>query len=261
MARPDWPLSKLLAERRLPRTGPPATRSCSKAAIAKGIVDYVLSPEKIAAELNRITEGRKRLMPTQSEGEPKMPEKRFFRDPEAMTYIKESILSRVLEMKGGCDPIRIWVPGCSTGEEVYSIAIILAEVLGERLRDARIQIFGTDLSEKELAKARSGTYSLAELAGVSSGRLQQFLITSTSDGYQIIEPLRDLCIFVRHDVLKDPPFCRIDLIISSNLLSRLDDGPKERVLATFHFALNPSGYLLPGQSETMTGSIEFTRLP
>ncbi len=234
-----------------------------KAAIAKGIVDYVLSPKKIAVELNRITKGRNLLKPTQSDGKPTMPASNgagFFRHRAAMTYLREAIIPCILEIKEGGDPVRIWVPACSTGEEVYSIVIILAEVLAETLRDTQIQIFATDLSEKVLAKAASGTYSEAEVAGVSPGRLQRFFV-NTTDGYQIIKPVRDLCIFARHNILKDPPFCRIDLISCSNLLGCLEDFPREKVVATFHFALNPDGYLMLGHSETVRGALKsFTHL-
>ncbi len=244
-----------------------------KSAIAKGIVDYILSPEKIGEELNRITTSRKFHTPGLTGAEPQIvpagdgtrndtglvlsePAEKiesFFQHRESMTYLEEAILPRILEIKGGYDPIRIWVPACSTGEKAYSIAIILAELLIEKLASTRIQIFATDLSEQMLAKARSGTYSRAEVAGVSPARLQRFF-TKTGDGFQINKLVRDLCIFAHHDIFKDPPFCRIDLIDSSNLLCCLEDFPGEKALAIFHYAINPYGYLTLGPSEEMRGS-------
>lgn len=245
-----------------------------KAAIARGIVDYVLSPEKIAVELNRITESRKPQKPGPSGGETKTPDRDvardelsrlpdssieniagFFRYREAMTYLKKAVFPHILGIKVSGEPFRIWVPCCSTGEEVYSIAIILAEVLAGTPSVTRIQIFATDPCDKVLAKARSGTYSQAEVAGVSPGRLQRYF-RNTDDGYRIIKPVRDLCLFARHDLLKDPPFCRIDLISCSNLISWLEDFPGKQVEATLRFALNPYGYLVLGQSETLRASPE-----
>jgi two-component system CheB/CheR fusion protein len=178
----------------------------------------------------------------------------FFRDAEVMDYMKQTLLPKLLKSKTGSDPIRIWIPGCSTGEEAYSFAMILLEVLGDSASNTAIQIFATDLSETAIAKARLGLYSKADVAEVSPERLQKFFSVLNSS-YRISKTIRDLCVFATHNIFKDPPFTRLDIISCRNLLIYLDTVLQEKVIATFHYALQNSGYLVLGKSETI-GSAE-----
>ena len=156
-------------------------------------------------------------------------------------------------------PIRIWVPGCSTGEEAYSIAIILSELLtksrqtasrNDRSASSPIQIFATDINDAALETARAGVYSQAHLAHVSPQRLKNFFHPSAG-GYLIAKPLRDMCIFARQDLANDPPFSRMDLICCRHLLFRLHPLSQKRVIAQLHYALNAAGCLLLGASENV----------
>jgi len=176
----------------------------------------------------------------------------FFRDPETMEYLKKKVLPDIIKSKHGNDPIRIWVPACSTGEEAYSLAITLVEILGDRSANTAIQLFATDLSDTAIAKARLGIYSMHEMVNISPKRLQRFF--SKTDGhYRIVKSIRDLCIFAPQNIFRDPPFSRLDLISCCNLMIYLDTVLQKKILATFHYALNPDGYLVLGKSET-TGS-------
>ncbi len=156
-------------------------------------------------------------------------------------------------------PIRIWVPGCSTGEEAYSIAIILSELVTKSRRSASrngssapspIQIFATDINDAALETARAGVYSEARLARVSPQRLKNFFHPSAG-GYLIAKPVRDMCIFARQDLANDPPFSRMDLICCRHLLFRLHPLSQKRVIAQLHYALNAAGCLLLGASENV----------
>ncbi|HVV72916.1 MAG TPA: CheR family methyltransferase, partial [Verrucomicrobiae bacterium] len=180
----------------------------------------------------------------------------FFRFPQAFAYLKQSIIPRILRSKGPGEVIRIWVPACSSGEEVYSIAMVLMEVLAGRHPGKSIQIFASDLSEKVLAKARSGVYTHQELKGVSRERLAKFF-SRTDNGYRITKAIRDLCIFSKHNVFSDPPITRIDLVSCANLLIYLENTLQKKVLANFYFALNPDGYLMLGRSETAGAAQNF----
>lgn len=174
----------------------------------------------------------------------------FFRDPDAMEYLKKSLLPGILNSKQLNEPVRIWVPACSSGEEAYSLAMVIMEILDDRSSATSIQIFATDLSETAIARARLGLYSKHQLAEVSPKRLQRFF--SKVDGsYRIIKPIRDICVFAPHNVFKDPPFSRLDFISCCNLMIYLDVVLQKKILATFHYALNPNGYLMLGKSETV----------
>lgn len=174
----------------------------------------------------------------------------FFRDPDTMDYLSKVLFPRITKDRTLREPIRIWVPACSTGQEAYSLAILLIEVLGDKASSIPIQIFATDLSEAVVAKARQGTYTKAEVIDVSARRLQRFF-TKTDDHYRINRNVRDLCVFAPHNVLKDPPFSRLDLISCRNLLIYLNNPYQRKAIATFHYGLNPNGYLLLGKSETV----------
>ncbi|HEY4111464.1 CheR family methyltransferase, partial [Puia sp.] len=179
----------------------------------------------------------------------------FFREPLLFEEFSRSIFPTLFGNKKPADIIRIWVPACSSGEEVYSIAICLFEWLAQQSVVSPIQLFATDLSEGAIEKARMGIYSIASVEKISPERLEQFFIKI--DGhYQIIKPIRDVCIFATHDLLKDPPFSKLDLISCQNVLIYLESESQKRILQSFHYALKPSGYLLLGRSETIGGSGE-----
>lgn len=182
----------------------------------------------------------------------------FFRDATTMEYLRKSLLPRIIKSKTTGEPIRIWIPACSTGEEVYSIAILLMEVLGDKA--IPIQIFATDLSEQAIAKARQGVFSKNDLQNISEKRLQRFF-TKIDSGYRIIKPIREICIFAPHNVFKDPPFSRIDLISCCNLLIYLDPILQKKLITTFHYALQNKGYLLLGKSETIGPSTHLFTQP
>lgn len=175
----------------------------------------------------------------------------FFREPETFEDLKAQMLSGLFEGKTQAKPLRVWVPGCSTGEEAYSIAITLVEYLGQKVRNVPVQIFATDVSEPSIEFARAGVYAGPTLAGVSPERLAQFFIKSNGS-HRVSQLIRDLCTFARQDVIQDPPFSRIDLISCRNVLIYLEPVLQKRVLASFHYALNSNGILLLGKSEALS---------
>lgn len=177
----------------------------------------------------------------------------FFRDAEVMEYLKKVLFPRLISENNEGEPLRIWVPACSTGQEAYSLAMVLLEVLGDRASTMVIQIFATDLSESAIAKARLGSYSRSEVMDVSSRRLSRFF-TKQDDYYRINKAIRDLCVFAPHNIFKDPPFSRVDLVSCRNLLIYLNGSLQRRALTMFHYGLNPRGYLLLGKSETVGSS-------
>ncbi len=179
----------------------------------------------------------------------------FFRDPTAFDVLREDVLPTLCEGRSPKEAIRIWVPGCATGEEVYSIAIAVLEYFGDGLPPLKIQIFGTDISEAALEKARAGVYPVNALHEVSPERLRRFFVGQNGE-YRISKDIRDLCLFARQDVTRDPPFSRLDLISCRNLLIYLDDVAQRRVLRTFHYALRPQGMLFFGPADSVAHSPE-----
>lgn len=174
----------------------------------------------------------------------------FFREPAVFEELKKIVFPALVEHRGAEDPIRIWVPGCATGEEAYSIAICLMEFLDDVNASVPIEIFATDLSEMAIEKARAGTYKDAALANVSPQRLARFF-TRSDRGYQIAKSIRDLCVFARHNVAQDPPFSRLDLISCCNVLIYLGPDLQRKVLSVLHYALKPTGFLVLGPSESV----------
>jgi len=174
----------------------------------------------------------------------------FFRDPQSFDGLRAQVFPRLCEGRSLKDPIRVWVPGCATGEEVYSIAIALVEHLGDRLASVGVQIFGTDVSEASIDLARAGRFSLNIAQEVSSERLERFFVKLDS-GYVIAKSVRDLCVFARQDVTRDPPFSRLDLISCRNVLIYLEVSTQRRVMHIFHYALRPHASLVLGPSETV----------
>jgi two-component system, chemotaxis family, CheB/CheR fusion protein len=175
----------------------------------------------------------------------------FFREAEIFQTLETHVLPNLLEDKTENNPLRVWVAGCSTGEEAYSIAIAVAEYLGNRVGKIPVQIFATDLSESCVEHARAGVYAASVLADVSTERLNQFFIKY--DGkYRVIQSIRDMCTFARQDLTQDPPFSRMDLISCRNVLIYLEPILQKRILGAFHYALNSNGILLLGKSETLS---------
>ena len=173
----------------------------------------------------------------------------FFRDRNSFEGLRKTLAEIIAEKQPG-DEIRIWVPGCATGEEAYSIAILLSELLGGKLNDFRIQIFATDIDMDAMAVGRKGIYSESSLGEVSSETTARYF-TKKSDHYEIARPIRDMVVFARQDLVLDPPFLRLDLVSCRNLLIYFQPLLQTRVLSIFHFALRPSAYLFLGKSESI----------
>jgi two-component system CheB/CheR fusion protein len=175
---------------------------------------------------------------------------RFFRDEEVFTALNTAVFPALIQDRAANNPIRIWVAACSTGEEVYSLAIALLEFLGERHLTLPIKILATDVNESALIKARSGMFVDNIELDVSPERLRRFF-AKVNGHYQISKVVRDLCVFSRHDLTNDPPFSHLDLVSCRNVLIYLDNSLQKRVLPVLHYALNPGGFLLLGSSETI----------
>jgi two-component system CheB/CheR fusion protein len=173
---------------------------------------------------------------------------RFFRDRDSFEAIGAHVFSELLKDRGE-DPLRIWVPGCATGEEAYSVGICLLEALGDRATERRIQIFATDVSDGAIERARSGVYPVSIAADVSPERLKRYF-TKQDGGFRVVKPLRDMCVFARHDLTRDPPFSRLDFILCRNVLIYLDVSLQKRLITVFHYALKSRGFLMLGPAET-----------
>src|SRR5258705_2414329 len=183
----------------------------------------------------------------------------FFRDPELFEQLKSRIFPRLLEGKEARHPIRIWVPAGATGEEAYSIAIALLEVLGEKAIDMRVQIFGTDVDDSSIHHARRGVYPHNIELDVSPERLSRFFMKRDSE-YQIARRIRDMVVFSQQNLLRDAPFSRMDLVSCRNILIYLQPSAQKKVRSILHYALNPAGYLLLGSSETVGDAPELFSL-
>ena len=174
----------------------------------------------------------------------------FFREPKTFLALKEKVFPEIIKKKSQSEPVRVWVPGCSTGEEVYSLAIAIQEYLQENvILDVKIQIFGTDVNEKNIEKARQGTYRKSIEDSVSEGRLKKFF-KDQDDSYQIAKSIREMCIFAKQDITNDPPFSKLDLIVCRNMLIYFDSQLQERVVPIFHYGLKDGGFLILGESES-----------
>jgi PAS domain S-box-containing protein len=176
----------------------------------------------------------------------------FFREPDAFDALAQDIFPRLLKGGPAGEAIRIWVPGCSTGEEAYSIAICLLEHLDDRASATPIQIFATDVSDTAIEKARAGVYPADALHEASPERVRRFF-TAVEGNYEVKPAVREICVFARHDLTKDPPFSRLDLISCRNVLIYFEPILQRRVLTSFHYALKSTGMLLLGKSETLGG--------
>jgi len=175
----------------------------------------------------------------------------FFRDPQVFEALKAVVYPQIVKDKPPVAPIRVWVPGCSTGQEAYSIALSMAEFFDDKPIRPPIQIFATDLSDfAALEKARAGLYPESIQSEVSPERLRRFFVKE-DHMYRIAKMIRDMCVFARQNVAADPPFSHVDLISCRNLLIYLSPTLQKRVLPSFHYALNTPGFLLLGSAESV----------
>jgi two-component system CheB/CheR fusion protein len=179
----------------------------------------------------------------------------FFRNPEAFEALKRIVFPKLIA-PGREEPVRIWVPGCSTGQEAYSLAMLFEEYCGRAPGHAlRLQVFATDLNEAVLEKARHGLYLKNLVPEVSPERLRRFFVEENG-GYRMSKRIREQCVFARQNILSDPPFSRMDLISCRNLLIYLESGAQKKILPAFHYALKPEGFLFLGASESIGGFTE-----
>jgi two-component system CheB/CheR fusion protein len=178
----------------------------------------------------------------------------FFRNPEAFAALRQVVYPAILQARTSASgPVRIWVPGCSTGEETYSHAMSLVEFLAQVRPEIPIQVFGTDLSQRAIQTARVGVYKENIEADVTPARLRRFFYKEDG-GYQIRKAIRDLCIFSTQNVFNDPPFSRMDLVSCRNVMIYLGQSLQKRVIPIFHYALNPTGFLMLGSTEGLLGA-------
>lgn len=176
----------------------------------------------------------------------------FFRDPKAFEGLEEKIVPNLFANKDANDSIRVWVPGCSTGEEAYSIAILLKERMEALKQNNSIQIFATDIDSQAISTARIGIYPASIVSGITPERLKRFFIPEQDgDFYRINKCIRDMLIFSEQDVGKDPPFSKIDLISCRNLLIYMNGDLQKKIMHMFHYALIADGFLFLGSSETV----------
>src|SRR3989454_8751382 len=181
---------------------------------------------------------------------------RFFRDPEAFRVLQRSVFPRILKQRPADAPIRVWAPGCSTGEEAYSLAIVLLESLGDADGIVPIQLFGSDVSETAVVKARAGIYPDNIELDVAGARLRRFFV-KVDGQHQVRKAVRELCVFARHNLATDPPFSKMDLIVCRNVLIYLEPELQKRVLSIFHYALKDPGFLMLGVAETVGPLADF----
>ncbi len=175
----------------------------------------------------------------------------FFRDAEAFDSLTALVIPKLFEGRGADDVVRVWIPGCSTGEEVFSIAILLREHMNTLTALPRVQIFATDIDERALSVARAARYPGPLLDSVSAERRKTFFIPD-GGSYVVVKEVRDLCVFSPHSVIRDPPFSRIDLVSCRNLLIYFGTDIQNRVVPTFHYALRPDGFLFLGSAENVS---------
>src|ERR1700733_3023625 len=175
----------------------------------------------------------------------------FFRDPEAFEAVRQQALPRLLEGRPAESPVRVWVPACSTGEEAYSIAMLLQEETEELKESFKLQVFATDIDHRAIEWGRAGVYPASIAVDLSPERLGRFLIREPDgSAFRIAKSIRDCVIFSEQDIIRDPPFSKLDLISCRNLLIYMDGDLQRKLMPLFHYALKPGGMLLLGSSET-----------
>jgi two-component system CheB/CheR fusion protein len=176
----------------------------------------------------------------------------FFRDPEVFTALEKDVIPQVLANKTTGQAVRVWVPGCSTGEEAYSIAILLQEGMERQKQSFKLQVFATDIDATAIDSARAGIYPASIAADLSPQRLRRFFTKDPDESlFRIHKSIRDILVFSEQDLIKDPPFSRLDLISCRNLLIYLDGELQKKLIPLFHYSLLPRGFLLLGASETV----------
>ncbi|WP_437682794.1 PAS domain S-box protein [Sorangium sp. So ce131] len=183
----------------------------------------------------------------------------FFRDADTFEVVRQEIVPAIFADRGADSHVRVWVPGCATGEEVYTIAMLVMEQIGHLSEPPRVQIFGTDVDDQAIDVARQGRYPSEATQHLSPGRLARFFVAEEGGTSCVVRAIRDLCVFSRHDLIKDPPFSRLDLISCRNVLIYLEGELQRRVLGLFHYALLEGGYLLLGPSESVSQRGELFR--
>lgn len=174
----------------------------------------------------------------------------FFRDPGAFNEL-EKYIKKIIRGKSPKEPVRIWVPGCATGEEPYSIAIMLAKILGNQLGNYNIQIFATDIDEKAVLIARKATYPHSSISELPREIVRKYFEKKSNDQYELIKSIRQMVLFSKHDVTVNPPFLKLDLISCRNLLIYFNLNLQKHVIPVFHYSLHPEGILFLGKSETV----------
>jgi two-component system CheB/CheR fusion protein len=182
----------------------------------------------------------------------------FFRDPEVFTALKDQVVPLLFAGKSANDAIRVWVPGCSTGEEAYSIAILLQEQMEALRKSFQVKVFATDIDSQAIEQARSGVYPASIAADITPERLMRYFIPEPAGGdgheiqtFRVQKVLREMLIFSEQDVIKDPPFSKLDLISCRNLMIYMSGDLQKKLIPLFHYALNPEGFLFLGTSETI----------
>jgi two-component system CheB/CheR fusion protein len=175
----------------------------------------------------------------------------FFRDLEAFEALKTLVYPAIVKDKGNKGTIRMWAPGCSTGEETYSLAMTLLEFLGDKAASFQVQIFGTDLNEKGVQKARAGLYRESIAEEISPERLSRFFV-KVDEGYRVNKAIRDMCVFARQNLANDPPFSQMNLVACRNLLIYIQPMLQKKIIPILHYALKPSGFLILGGSESVS---------
>src|SRR5213593_1388993 len=184
---------------------------------------------------------------------------RFFRDPEAFQLLQRRVFPSILKQLPADAPIRVWAPGCATGEEAYSLAMVLLESIDDAAGPVPIQLFGTDVSETAVVKARAGIYPENIELDVTAARLRRFFVKLDGQ-HQVRKAVRELCVFSRHNLATDPPFSKMDLIVCRNVLIYLEPELQKRVLSIFHYALKDPGFLMLGVAETVGSMSDFFSL-
>jgi two-component system CheB/CheR fusion protein len=175
----------------------------------------------------------------------------FFRDPEALQVLEMQVIAPMVQAKDADAPLRVWIPGCATGEEPYSIAMLLLEQLTAAQKSCNLQIFASDIGEDALEIARQGVYPESIVADVSPKRLGRFFTRVDDQSYQVTKQLREAVVFATQNLVSDAPFSKLDLISCRNLLIYLEAEVQKKVIALLHFALNEGGYLFLGPSEAI----------
>jgi len=175
----------------------------------------------------------------------------FFRNPTAFEALQEKVITHLFTGKHSYSMIRIWVPGCSTGEEAYSIGILLQEQMETLKQIFKVQIFATDIDSRAIGQARSGVYPPIISIDISPERLNRFFTQDSDGNYRIQKSIRDMIVFSEQDIIKDPPFSKLDLLSCRNVMIYMDRELQKKLISIFHYALKPGGFLFLGPSETV----------